>query len=159
MHRVGGLEKQDITGNISYDPDNHQHMTQVRARKVANATHLIPDQQVNGPEEADLLVMSWGGTYGPAAEAVRRAQQGGVDVAHCHLRHLNPLPANLGHVLARHQKVLIPELNTGQLKMLVRSRYLVDAIGLNKIQGRPFSADEILSRIFELTDDTAGDAR
>jgi len=150
MHRLGGLEKQDVSGNVSYDPDNHQHMTGVRERKVANAVNLIPPQQVDGPERAALLVLSWGGTYGPAAESVRRAREASVDVAHCQLRHINPLPANLGELLARYENVLIPELNTGQLRMLIRARYLVDAIGLNKVQGRPFSADEILSRIFEL---------
>jgi 2-oxoglutarate ferredoxin oxidoreductase subunit alpha len=152
-HRVGGLEKQDITGDISYDPDNHEHMVAQRARKVANAVHLIPEQRVDGPAEGALLVLSWGGSYGPAAEAVRRARAAGLDVAHAQLRHLNPMPANLGTLLKRYRKVLIPELNTGQLRMLVRARYLVDAIGLNKVQGRPFSADEVLAGIFELTDE------
>ena len=152
-HRVGGLEKQDITGDVSYDPDNHEHMVAQRARKVANAVHLIPEQRVDGPAEGALLVLSWGGSYGPAAEAVRRARAAGLEVAHAQLRHLNPMPANLGTVLKRYRKVLIPELNTGQLRMLVRARYLVDAIGLNKVQGRPFSADEVLARIFELTDE------
>jgi 2-oxoglutarate ferredoxin oxidoreductase subunit alpha len=152
-HRVGGLEKQDITGDISYDPDNHEHMVAQRARKVANAVHLIPEQRVDGPAEGALLVLSWGGSYGPAAEAVRRARAAGLEVAHAQLRHLNPMPANLGTLLKRYRKVLIPELNTGQLRMLVRARYLVDAIGLNKVQGRPFSADEVLAGIFELTDE------
>jgi len=150
MHRVGGLEKQDGSGDVSYDPDNHQHMVALRARKVANAAGLIPAQEVDGPERAPLLVLSWGGTYGPAAEAVRRARGAGVAVAHCQLRHLNPLPANLGAILSRYGKVLVPELNSGQLRMLVRAQYLVDAVGLNKVQGRPFSADEILTRILEL---------
>ena len=154
-HRVGGLEKQDITGEVSYDPDNHEHMVHQRARKVANAAKLIPQQTVDGPAEGDLLVLSWGGTYGPAAEGVRRAREAGLDVAHCQLRYLNPMPANLGAVLKRYRKVLIPELNTGQLRMLVRARYLIDARGLNKVQGRPFSADEVLARIFEMVDDGA----
>ena len=148
-HRDGGIEKQDITGNISYDPDNHQHMVNLRAQKVANAAKLIPQQQVDGPENGDLLVLSWGGSYGPSAEAVHRARGAGHSVAHAQLRYLNPFPANLGEVLKRYKKVLIPELNTGQLRMLIRAKYLVDAHGHNKVEGRPFSADEVLVRILE----------
>ncbi len=154
-HRVGGLEKQDVTGNVNYDPANHEHMVAVRARKVANAVNLIPDQHVDGPEEGDLLVLSWGGSYGPAAEGVHRARQAGVSVAHCQLRHLNPMPGNLGTLLGHYKRVLVPELNTGQLRALIRAQFLVDAIGLNKVQGRPFSADEVLARIFEITDEHA----
>ena len=152
-HRVGGLEKQDGTGNVSYDPENHEHMVRLRARKVANAQQLIPPLPVDGPEEGTLLVLSWGGSYGPAAEAVHRARQAGLQVSHCQLRHLNPLPANLEHVLKGFKRILIPELNSGQLRMLVQARYLVPTIGLNKVQGRPFSADEVLSTIFELADE------
>ena len=152
-HRVGGLEKQDGSGDVSYDPQNHEHMTAVRARKVANAGRLIPEQAVDGAPEGPLLVVSWGGTYGAAAEGVHRARDAGVAVSHCHLRWLNPLPPNLGRILEHFDRVLVPELNSGQLRMLLRARYLVDAIGLNKIQGRPFGADEILSRIFELADE------
>ncbi len=152
-HRVGGLEKQDGSGNVSYDPQNHEHMTAVRARKVANAGRLIPEQAVDGAPEGPLLVVSWGGTYGAAAEGVHRARDAGVAVSHCHLRWLNPLPPNLGRILEHFDRVLVPELNSGQLRMLLRARYLVDAIGLNKVQGRPFGADEILSRIFELADE------
>ena len=148
-HRVGGIEKQDITGDISYDPDNHQHMVNQRARKVANAAQLIPAQHVDGPQHGDLLVLSWGGSYGPSASAVLRARAAGHSVAHAQLRYLNPFPANLGEVLKRYEKVLIPELNTGQLRMLIRAKYLVDAHGFNKIEGRPFSADEVLSKILE----------
>ena len=148
-HRVGGIEKQDITGNISYDPANHQHMVNLRAQKVANAAQLIPPQAVDGPEKGDLLVLSWGGCYGPAAEAVHRARAAGHSVAHAQLRYLNPFPANLEEVLGNYRKVLIPELNTGQLRMLIRARYLVDAQGLNKVEGRPFSADEVLESILE----------
>jgi 2-oxoglutarate ferredoxin oxidoreductase subunit alpha len=152
-HRVGGLEKQDVTGNVSYEPQNHEHMVALRARKVANAAALIPRQTVTGDEQGELLVVSWGGSYGPAAEAVSRAREAGLSVSHCQLRHLNPLPPNLDRVLERFHKVLVPELNSGQLRMLLRAKYLVDVAGLNKIQGRPFSADEVLSRIFELTDE------
>ena len=154
-HRVGGLEKQDGTGNVSYDPENHAHMVAVRAHKVANAAHLIPDLTVDGPEEGNLLVLSWGGSYGPAAEAVHRARDAGLTVSHAQLRHLNPFPGNLGMLLRHFRKVLVPELNSGQLRMLLRARFLVDVIGLNKIQGRPFSADEVLARIFELSDEGA----
>jgi 2-oxoglutarate ferredoxin oxidoreductase subunit alpha len=150
MHRVGGLEKQDVTGNVSYDPDNHQHMTNVRARKVENAAQLIPPIAVDGPESGRLLVLSWGGTRGACAEAVAEVRGRGRGVAHAHLRHLNPFPANLGEILSRYERVLVPELNTGQLRMLVRARFLVDADGLNKVKGRPFSTTEIVERIEEL---------
>jgi 2-oxoglutarate ferredoxin oxidoreductase subunit alpha len=152
MHRVGGIEKQDISGNINYDPENHQHMVDLRARKIANAAKLIPEQTVDGPDQGDLLVLSWGGSYGPSAEAVHRARRAGHSVAHAQLRYLNPFPSNLEAVLKRYKKVLVAELNSGQLRMLIRARFLIDAIGLNKIQGRPFSTDEVLTRIVELTE-------
>jgi 2-oxoglutarate ferredoxin oxidoreductase subunit alpha len=154
-HRVGGLEKEDRTGNVSYDPDNHEYMVELRARKVANAASLIPAQEVDGPPQGTLLVLSWGGSYGPAAEAVHRARQAGLEVSHCQLRHLNPLPSNLEALLRGFRRVLIPELNCGQLRMLIRARYLLDVVGLNKVQGRPFGADEVLARIFELADEGA----
>ncbi len=150
MHRVGGLEKQDGTGNVSYDADNHQHMTNVRAQKVANVANFIPPQTVSGPESGSLLVLSWGGTYGACHTAVARAQQDGLSVAHCHLRHMNPFPANLGEILTRYENVLIPELNSGQLRTLIRSKYLVDAEGFNKMQGKPFSVTELVERIQRL---------
>lgn len=153
MHRIGGLEKEDVTGNVSYDPDNHQHMTNVRAQKVENIAQEIPPQQVDGAETGDLLVLSWGGTYGACATAVRELCSGGATVAHAHLRHLNPFPANLGDLLQRYQKVLIPELNMGQLRSLIRSKYLIDAHGLNKVQGKPFSVSEVVHRIKELLAD------
>ncbi|MDX1430981.1 MAG: 2-oxoacid:acceptor oxidoreductase subunit alpha [Gammaproteobacteria bacterium] len=146
-HRVGGLEKEDGTGNVSYDPDNHEHMVRLRARKVANAAHLVAPQRVDGPPAGELLVLSWGGTHGACTEAVAAARARGHPVAHAHLRHLHPFPANLGEILARFRRVLIPELNTGQLRMLVRARYLVDAMGLNKVKGRPFTTTEILAGI------------
>jgi 2-oxoglutarate ferredoxin oxidoreductase subunit alpha len=147
MHRIGGLEKEQTTGNVSYDPDNHAHMVHTRARKVENAVHLVPPLEPCGPPDAELLVLSWGGTYGACAEAVAQARRAGASVAHAHLRHLHPFPANLGEVLTRYRRVLIPELNSGQLRLLVRARYLVDAIGLNKIKGRPFTTREVLDEI------------
>jgi 2-oxoglutarate ferredoxin oxidoreductase subunit alpha len=150
MHRVGGLEKEDGTGNISYDPDNHQKMVHIRAQKVANAAKLLPKQEVFGPQSGDLLVLSWGGTYGTCLTAVQQAREEGCSVAHAHLRYLNPFPSNLGEILSRYQRVLIPELNLGQLRMLIRSRYLIDAIGLNKVKGKPFMVSEIFDKICEL---------
>ncbi|MEK0424257.1 MAG: 2-oxoglutarate oxidoreductase subunit KorA [Planctomycetota bacterium] len=151
MHRVGGIEKEDGTGNISYDPENHQKMVHIRAQKVANAAKLLPPQDVEGPQSGDLLVLSWGGTYGACLTAVQRAQAAGKSVAHAHLRYLNPFPSNLGEILGRYKKVLIPELNMGQLQMLIRSRYLVDAIGYNKIKGKPFTVSELYDKILEHT--------
>jgi len=149
-HRLGGLEKEDITGNVSYDPANHEHMIHTRAKKIANIANDIPELAVNGPAEGDLLVIGWGGTYGSLCTAVQSAQQKGHKVAHAHLRYLNPMPRNTGEVLKRYKKVLVPELNCGQLLMLLRSMFLVDAVGLNKVQGRPFLVSEITSKIEEL---------
>jgi 2-oxoglutarate ferredoxin oxidoreductase subunit alpha len=149
-HRIGGLEKEDITGNVSYDPDNHEHMVRTRAQKIANIAKEIPPLEVNGPAEGDLLVIGWGGTYGAIVSAVQRAQRKGYKVGQAHLRYLNPMPSNTGQVLKRYKKVLVPELNAGQLRLLLRAEYLVDAIGLNKIQGRPFLVSEIEQKIEEL---------
>jgi len=151
MHRVGGIEKENGTGNISYDPDNHQLMVDIRAQKVANAAKLLPEQVVIGPQSGELLVVSWGGTYGSCLTAVQQAQRDGRAVAHVHIRYLNPLPANLGEILLRFDKVLIPELNSGQLRMLIRSKYLVDAVGLNKVKGQPFMVSEVYARICEMS--------
>ena len=150
MHRVGGLEKEDGSGNISYDPDNHQKMVQIRAQKVANAAKLLPPQQVIGPQSGELLVLSWGGTYGSCLTAVQKAQEQGLSVALAHIRHLNPFPSNLGEIISRYHQVLIPELNMGQLRTLIRSRYLVDAVGYNKIKGKPFTVTELLEKITEM---------
>jgi 2-oxoglutarate ferredoxin oxidoreductase subunit alpha len=149
-HRIGGLEKEDVTGNVSYDPANHEHMVHVRAQKIANIAKEIPELAVNGPEKADLLVVGWGGTYGAILSAVQRAQRKGHKVASAHLRYLNPMPRNTGEVLKRYKKVLVPELNCGQLRMLLRATHLVDAQGLNKIQGRPFLVSEIEQKIEEM---------
>ncbi len=140
-HRVGGLEKADVTGNISYDPDNHHLMTQLRAAKVAGID--VPDQIVDHQEGADVLVVSWGGTFGPVHAGVRRVRSKGGKVAHAHLRHLNPLPKNLGDVLRSYDSVLVPEMNLGQLLKLLRAEFLVDAVGYNRVTGKPFRASEI----------------
>jgi 2-oxoglutarate ferredoxin oxidoreductase subunit alpha len=152
MHRIGGLEKQDITGNVNYEPENHQHMVNTRARKVALVANDIPLQEVDGPETGKVLVVSWGGTYGACATAVREVQETGGSVAHCHLRYLNPFPRNLGEIVKRYDKVLVPELNRGQLRMLLRAEFLVDAIGLNKIKGKPFTVAEVVDKIQSLID-------
>ncbi|MGQ0614900.1 MAG: 2-oxoacid:acceptor oxidoreductase subunit alpha [Planctomycetaceae bacterium] len=150
QHRIGGLEKADGTGNISYDPDNHQRMVSLRAEKVQRIVQDVPDLEVFGPKRGKLLVVGWGGTYGAIHSAVRRSQAKGLSVAQVHLRHLNPFPANLGELLKGYEKVLVPELNMGQLRLLLRARYLVDAVGLNKVQGMPFKVRELMVRIQEM---------
>ena len=150
MHRVGGLEKEDVTGNVSYDPENHQHMTNIRAERVARIADDIPPQAVNGPPRGELLVLSWGGTFGACTSAVEECRAGGLSVAHAHLRYLNPFPANLGEVLAAYERILVPELNTGQLRMLVQSRYLRECVGLNKVKGKPFTVSDVVFKIREL---------
>lgn len=147
MHRVGGLEKEDRTGNVSYDPDNHQHMVNTRARKVNEIADRVPPQDVFGPTTGDILVVSWGGTYGACHTAVRRCQQSGLSVSHAHIRYMNPLPSNLGELLTSFKTVLVPELNSGQLRMLMRSKYLVDCIGINKVKGKPFTVHELVDEI------------
>lgn len=146
-HRIGGLEKEDGTGNISYDPKNHQHMVNTRAKKVANVAEVIAPLSVDGPDQGDLLVLSWGGTYGACRTACERARHQGKSVAHAHLRWLNPFPKNLGEILQRYRKVLIPELNMGQLRMLINSQFHVGAQGYNKVQGKPFNVSELESVI------------
>ena len=147
MHRVGGLEKEDVTGNVSYDPENHQHMTNIRAERVARIADDIPAQDVHGPVSGPLLVLSWGGTYGACTTAVQQCQEAGISVAHAHLRYLNPFPANLGDVLAAFDQVLVPELNMGQLRLLVQARYVRECVGLNKVKGKPFTVSEIVAKI------------
>jgi 2-oxoglutarate ferredoxin oxidoreductase subunit alpha len=147
MHRVGGLEKEDGTGNVSYDPDNHQHMVKTRQRKIDDIANRLPPQEVMGPKRGDVLVVSWGGTYGSCHTAVRRCQNRGMSVAHAHIRYLNPLPSNLGELLNNYKTVLVPELNMGQLRMLLRAKYLVDCIGINKVKGKPFMVAELVEKI------------
>jgi 2-oxoglutarate ferredoxin oxidoreductase subunit alpha len=144
-HRIGGLEKQNETGNVAYDPENHDLMTQLRAQKVAGIA--VPDQVVDHQEGAEVLVLSWGGTYGPVHAGVRRVRAIGGKAAHAHLRWLSPFPANLGDVLRSYDKVLVPEMNSGQLLQLIRARYLIDAVGYNRVTGKPFKAGEIADAI------------
>jgi 2-oxoglutarate/2-oxoacid ferredoxin oxidoreductase subunit alpha len=146
-HRIGGLEKADVTGNVSYDPENHHLMTQLRAQKVAGIATDIPEVEVDDPDGAELLVLGWGGTYGPIAAAVRRVRRGGGSVAQAHLHHLNPFPSNLGEVVRSYERVLVPEINLGQLLKLVRAEFLVDAAGYNRVRGLPFRAAELQTAI------------
>lgn len=149
MHRIGGLEKQDGTGDVSYDPENHEHMVRTRAQKVRNVANVIQPAEAYG-SDSGLLVLSWGGTFGAVRTAVDHCLRDGMSVGHVHLRWVNPFPANLGEVLRRYDQILIPELNTGQLRMLIKAEYLVDAIGLNKIKGKPFTVGEIEAKIQSL---------
>ena len=142
-HRLGGLEKQDETGNVSYDPDNHDLMVRLRAQKVAGIAADIPELEVDDPDGAGLLVLGWGGTYGSITSAVRRLRKQGKHVAQAHLTHLNPFPRNTGEVLASYDRVLVPEMNLGQLLKLVRAEFLVDAVGYNQVRGQPFRSDEL----------------
>ena len=142
-HRIGGLEKADGTGNVSYDPDNHDHMVRIRAQKVAGIAADIPELTVDEEGGEELLVVSWGGTYGPVAAGVRRVRSEGGKVAHAHLSYLNPFPRNTGDVLRRYEKILVPEMNLGQLLKLVRAEFLVDAVGYNRVRGLPFRSSEL----------------
>jgi 2-oxoglutarate ferredoxin oxidoreductase subunit alpha len=146
-HRIGGLEKQDVTGSISYDPSNHEQMVHLRAAKVAGIARELPPLHVDGDPQGELLVLGWGSTEGAILGGVRRAREAGLRVSRAHLRWLNPLPDDLGDVLARFDKVLVPELNLGQLSMLLRARYLKDVIVFSKVQGKPFFRQEITDRI------------
>ena len=150
-HRIGGIEKEEITGNVSYDPDNHERMVRLRAEKVERVAASIPDLEVHGdPQGGDLLVLGWGSTAGAITGAVNSARRLGLLVSRAHLRHLNPFPKNLGEVLARFDRVLLPEMNLGQLALLIRARYLKDVITLSKVKGQPFTRQEILDKIQQL---------
>ena len=149
-HRIGGLEKSDITGNVSYDPDNHQRMQLLRAEKVARIALDIPEVEAHGAQGGELLIVGWGSTYGAIRTAAERLLAEGQSVAHLHLRHLNPLPRNLGDVIDRYRRVLVPEINLGQLVMLLRARYLVDAVAFGKVRGKPFRISEIHERAEQL---------
>jgi 2-oxoglutarate ferredoxin oxidoreductase subunit alpha len=155
-HRIGGLEKEYLTGNVSYAPANHEQMVRVRDRKIAGIAREIPPTQVAGAQQGDLLIVGWGGTYGSIAAAVRELSGQGASVGHVHLRYLNPLPTDLRAVLGRFRRILVPELNLGQLLRVLRAEYLADAVGLSKIQGRPFKVGEITARARALLD---GEAR
>jgi 2-oxoglutarate ferredoxin oxidoreductase subunit alpha len=149
-HRIGGLEKADVTGNVDYSPVNHHKMVMNRINKVAGIANHIPLQTVEGPESGDLLVISWGGTYGAIRTAVLQSIAAGKSVAHTHLRYMNPFPRNLGDIVKKYRKVLIPELNSGQLRLLIRGNFLVDAVGFNKVQGKPFLVSEVVRKIDEI---------
>ncbi|MEE8219043.1 MAG: 2-oxoacid:acceptor oxidoreductase subunit alpha [bacterium] len=150
IHRIGGLEKEEGTGNVSYDPANHEKMVRLRAEKIAGIAKTLPPVEVAGPEEGKLLVVGWGSTYGAIATAVEALQARGASVARVHLRYISPFQSNLGEVLSRYEKVLVPELNLGQLVRILRAEFLVDAVGFNKIQGKPFQVAEILDKIEEI---------
>ena len=149
-HRVGGLEKEDVTGNVNYDPLNHEKMTRLRNEKIERIANFIPEQEVYGDSEGELLVLTWGSTYGAAITAVDKLREEGASVSNAHLRYLNPFPKNLGDILGRFNQVLIPELNLGQLRLLIRGKFLVDAVGLSKVQGTPFKVSEIIAKCKEL---------
>ena len=149
-HRVGGLEKEDNTGNVSYDSENHQHMTNVRQAKVDAIAESIPFIETFGDNNGSLLLVSWGGTYGSVRSAVVHARANNLSVSHIHIRHINPFPKNLGEVLLKFENILIPELNAGQLSIILRNKYLVDSIGLNKVEGKPFTTEEIYNKILEI---------
>ncbi len=146
-HRIGGLEKANNTGNVDYSPENHELMVRQRQKKVDVIADFIPEVKIDGKKEGDLLVISWGGVFGSVKSGVRKAQQENLSVSHIHLRHLNPFPSNLGECILNFDKVLIPELNMGHLKSIIRDRYLVDAKGFNKISGKPFTSSEIFEKI------------
>jgi 2-oxoglutarate ferredoxin oxidoreductase subunit alpha len=149
-HRIGGLEKSAVLGNVSYDPSNHQLMTDVRAWKIRNIANDIPPQEVYGDEDADLLVLGWGSTYGPIRGAVKRVRKNGLKVAEAHMRYLNPFPANFGEILMNYKTILVPEVNSGQLRHLLRSEYLVPAIGLNQVTGFPLKVSAVERKILEV---------
>ena len=150
-HRIGGIEKEEITGNVSYDAENHERMVRLRAEKVERIANEIPDLEVHGdPQGGELLVLGWGSTAGAINGAVNSARRLGLSVSRAHLRYLNPFPKNLGEVLARFNKVLLPEMNLGQLALLLRARYLKDIVTFSKVQGKPFTRQEILEKIQQM---------
>ncbi len=151
-HRVGGIEKQDVTGNINYEPLNHEHMVRTRAEKVEGIAQDIPEIVPEGDPSGDLLIVAWGSTAGPITAAMKPMREKGHRIGHVHLRYLNPLPRNLGDILKRYKKILVPEMNMGQLVMLLRAKFLVDAESYGKIQGKPFKQSEIEAKIEELLD-------
>ena len=152
-HRIGGIEKKDGSGAISYDPANHDHMVRTRAAKVAGIE--VPPLEVDDPTgDADVLVLGWGSTFGPITGAVRKLREAGVPVAQAHLRHLNPMPANTEEVLRSYRTVVLPEMNLGQLALLLRGQFLVDVIAVNQVRGLPFRVDELVTAIRSVIDGT-----
>jgi 2-oxoglutarate ferredoxin oxidoreductase subunit alpha len=148
-HRIGGIEKQHETGNVNYEPENHHFMVLLRQAKVDRAAQDIPEVEVFGDKTGKVLVLGWGSTYGSITSAVERMQREGKSVSSAHLRHLNPFPRNLGEVLAGFEKVIIPEMNLGQLATMIRAKYLVDAVPFSKVKGRPFQIREIVRKVEE----------
>jgi 2-oxoglutarate/2-oxoacid ferredoxin oxidoreductase subunit alpha len=151
-HRIGGLEKQDVTGNVNYEPLNHERMVRLRAEKVAAIVQDVPDAVAEGDQSGEVLIVAWGSTHGPITAALKSQRAKGHRIGHVHLRHLNPMPKNLGDIIGRYDRVLVPEMNMGQLVMLLRAKFLVDAVGYNKIQGKPFKQSEIEHKIEEMLD-------
>ena len=149
-HRIGGLEKQHLTGNVNYEPQNHEFMVKLRAEKVERIANDIPPAKVEGDQKGEMLLVGWGGTYGAIKTAAINLRARGINVSHLHLRHLNPMPKNVGEILYNFKQILVPELNLGQLVKVLRSKYLVPAIGLNKIQGQPFKSIEIEKKVEEM---------
>jgi 2-oxoglutarate ferredoxin oxidoreductase subunit alpha len=147
-HRVGGLEKQDVTGNVNYEPDNHQHMVNIRQAKVDMIANYIPDQALDsGPSKGKMLVIGWGSTYGSIKSACAELRAEGYEIAHAHLRYIRPFPKNLGDMIKNYEKVLVPEINNGQLVKIIRDQYLVDAIPHNKVMGIPITKSELVAKI------------
>jgi 2-oxoglutarate ferredoxin oxidoreductase subunit alpha len=148
-HRIGGIEKQHLTGNVNYDPENHHFMVLMRQAKVDRAAQDIPDVEVFGEKTGKVLVLGWGSTYGSITSAVEKLRAEGKSVSSAHLRHLNPFPSNLGEVLRSFERVIIPEMNLGQLCTMIRAKYLVDAVAFSKVKGRPFQIREIVKKVEE----------
>ena len=149
-HRIGGLEKEEETGNVSYEPDNHEHMVRLRAAKVQRADQVIPELEVRGPDSGEVLLLGWGGTYGAITTAGDEMRAAGHNVSTAHLRYINPFPRNLGDVLGRFKTIVIPEINLGQLLMLIRGQFLVDAIGINEVRGKMFRVDTLVEKTLEI---------
>ncbi|HTO70885.1 MAG TPA: 2-oxoglutarate ferredoxin oxidoreductase subunit alpha, partial [Myxococcota bacterium] len=149
-HRIGGIEKEDVTGNISYDPENHEHMVLTRQAKIDRIADRLPPALIDGPDTGDVLIVGWGGTYGALRQATLALRGEGLAVGHLHLRYLNPLQSNVGELLRRYRRVVVAELNRGQLRSILRDKFLVDARGLNKIQGKPFKVREVVDAVKKL---------
>ena len=151
-HRIGGLEKQDITGNVNYDSDNHQKMVEIRAQKIANIANEIPPTEIFGESKGDVLILSWGSGHGASRAATESLLSENIKVGHASIKWISPLPSDLGTILKNYKKVLIPEVNTGQFRQIIRAEYLVDAIGLNEVQGKPLGASKIVEKVKDLMD-------
>jgi 2-oxoglutarate ferredoxin oxidoreductase subunit alpha len=149
-HRIGGLEKEDVTGNVSYDPENHHYMVETRAKKVESITQEFDPTEIYGDKSGDVLILSWGGIMGSCRAAAESLQKDRQKVSHVHLRWVNPLPKDLGEILMGFKHVLIPEINFGQLIQIIRAEYLVDAKGLNQVRGKPISSSDIEKTVKEL---------